>query len=149
MARKYRDGVLRAAPKFDGLSAIDGYAADMDAAQVQTGLGRALALAVACNQLVDTAAPWKLAKDPARAAELDAVLYQLAESLRVLAILVSPVLPKAAHGVFDQLNWKAELAGDDRRFQLADAVWGGLPDGHTVNAPTPLFPRIETRPAAI
>ena len=121
----------------------------MDAAQVQTGLGRALALAVACNQLVDTAAPWKLAKDPARAAELDAVLYQLAESLRVLAILVSPVLPKAAHGVFDQLNWKAELAGDDRRFQLADAVWGGLPDGHTVNAPTPLFPRIETRPAAI
>ena len=74
------------------------------------------------------------------------MLYQLAESLRILAILVSPVVPKAAHGIFDQLNWKTELAGDDRRFQLAEAQWGGLPDGHCINAPTPLFPRIETKP---
>ena len=148
MARKYRDGILRVAPSFDGLAMMDGYAADMDAAQVQAGLGRAAGLAVACNQFVDAAAPWKLAKDPARGAELEAVLYQLAESLRIIAILVSPVLPKAAHGIFDQLNWKPELVGDDRRFRLDEATWGGLPDGHVVNAPTPLFPRIETKPAA-
>ena len=148
MARKYRDGVLRAAPAFNGWSVIDGCPTEMDAAQVQAGLARATQFAVACNQLVDAAAPWKLAKDPARGAELDAVLYQLAESLRIIAILVSPVLPQAAHGIFDQLNWKPELAGDDRRFRLEDAVWGGLPDGHTLNAPTPLFPRFETKPAA-
>ena len=148
MARKYRDGVLHAAPAIDGMSAIDGYAAEMDGAQVQAGLACAAQFAVSCNQLVDAAAPWKLAKDPARAAELDAVLYQLAESLRIIAILVSPVLPQAAHRVFDQLNWKPELAGDDRRFRLEDAIWGGLPDGHTLNAPTPLFPRFETKPAA-
>ena len=145
MARKYREGVLRAAPPIEGLAVIDGYAADMDAALVQAALGRAAQLAVVCNQLVDTAAPWKLAKDPARGGELDTVLYRLAESLRILAILVSPVVPKAAHGIFDQLNWKTELAGDDRRFRLDDAKWGGLPDGHTLNAPTPLFPRIETK----
>ena len=148
MARKYREGVLRAAPAFEAVSVIESYVAEMDAAQVQAGLGRASQLAVACNQLVDTAAPWKLAKDPVRTGELDTVLYQLAESLRILAILVSPVVPKAAHGIFDQLNWKTELAGDDRRFRLDEAVWGGLPDGHVVNAPTPLFPRIETKPAA-
>ena len=148
MARKYRDGVLRVAPAFDGLSAIDGYGAEMDSAQVQAGLACAAQFAVACNQLVDAAAPWKLAKDPARGAELDTVLYQLAESLRIIAILVSPVLPRAAHGIFDQLNWKPELAGDDRRFRLEDATWGGLPDGHMLNAPTPLFPRFETKPAA-
>ena len=145
MARKYRDGVLRVAPPIEGLAVIDGFASDMDAFHVQAGLQRASQLAMACNQLVDSSAPWKLAKDSARAAELDTVLYQLAESLRILAILVSPVVPKAAHGIFDQLNWKTELTGDDRRFALADTKWGALPDGHIVNAPTPLFPRIDAK----
>ncbi len=73
------------------------------------------------------------------------VLYDLAESLRIIAILISPVLPKAAHGIFDQLNWKMEpeLAGKEARFSLAEAKWGKLPDGHVVGKPVPLFPRIE------
>ncbi len=68
----------------------------------------------------------------------------LAEGLRIIAILISPVLPKAAHGIFDQLNWKLELSGDEKRFSLAEAEWGQLPDGHVVGQPTPLFPRIES-----
>ena len=76
--------------------------------------------------------------------DLDRVLYHLAESLRIIAILISPVLPKAAHGIFDQLNWKMELSGKEERFSLADAEWGRLPDGHVVGKPVPLFPRIET-----
>ena len=71
------------------------------------------------------------------------VLYHLAESLRIIAILISPVMPKAAHGIFDQLNWKMELSGKEERFSLADAEWGRLPDGHVVGKPVPLFPRIE------
>ena len=98
-------------------------------------------LATSANQLVDTAAPWKLAKDPEQAERLDAVLYTLAESLRIIAILISPVLPKAAAGIFAQLNW-------DKPFRLEDAQWGGLPDGHVLGTPTPLFPRIETAPPA-
>jgi len=53
-------------------------------------------------------------------------------------------LPKAAHEIFDQLNWKMELSGKEERFALKDAEWGGLPDGHAVGKPVPLFPRIET-----
>ena len=53
-------------------------------------------------------------------------------------------VPKAAHGIFDQLNWKMELSGKEERFSLADAEWGRLPDGHVVGKPTPLFPRIES-----
>ena len=63
------------------------------------------------------------------------VLYSLAESLRIIAILISPVMPKAAHGIFDQLNWKMELSGKEERFLLADAEWGRLPDGHVVGKP--------------
>ena len=99
--------------------------------------------ALACNELVEISAPWNLAKDKEREKLLDAVLYHLAESLRIIAIWISPVLPRAAHGIFDQLNWKMELSGKEERFSLADAEWGRLPDGHVVGKPVPLFPRIE------
>ena len=106
----------------------------------------ALNLSLQCNQIVDAARPWVLAKDSAEREHLDKVLYTLAESLRIIAILISPVLPKAAHGIFDQLNWKmeSELSGKEERFSLADAEWGRLPDGHVVGKPVPLFPRIES-----
>ena len=71
------------------------------------------------------------------------ILYELVDWLRIIAILISPVLPKAAHSIFDQLNWKMELSGKEARFSLAEAEWGRLPDGHVVGKPTPLFPRIE------
>jgi methionyl-tRNA synthetase len=103
----------------------------------------ALNLTLQCNQIVDAARPWALAKNSAEREHLDQVLYTLAESLRIIAILISPVLPKAAHGIFDQLNWKMELSGKEERFSLADAEWGRLPDGHMVGRPVPLFPRIE------
>ncbi|MDP9253539.1 MAG: class I tRNA ligase family protein, partial [Verrucomicrobiota bacterium] len=96
-----------------------------------------------CNQYIEEQKPWALAKDPNQSDRLDAVLYHSAEALRISAILISPVLPKAAHGIFDQLNWKTELTAKEERFSLADAEWGKLPDGHVVGKPTPLFPRIE------
>ena len=104
---------------------------------------RVLGIVPKCNFLVEHVTPWKLAKDPTQAARLNALLYHLAESLRIIAILVSPVLPRAAHGIFDQLKWKMELSGKETRFSLKDAEWGGLPDGHVVGKPVPLFPRIE------
>jgi methionyl-tRNA synthetase len=106
-------------------------------------LSAPLARALACNALVEISAPWKLAKDEQQEKLLDAVLYHLAESLRIMAIWISPVLPQAAHGIFDQLNWKMELSGKEERFSLAEAEWGKLPDGHVVGKPVPLFPRIE------
>ena len=118
------------------MNAITGYTPHL-ACQV------ALNLALQCNQIVDAAKPWVLAKDSVEHGHLDQVLYTLAESLRIIAILISPVLPKAAHGIFDQLNWKMELSGKEERFSLADAEWGRLPDGHVVGKPVPLFPRIE------
>jgi methionyl-tRNA synthetase len=111
--------------------------------RVDDALLSVLQLANACNGLVEAAAPWKLAKDESKRADLTAVLYTLAESLRIIAILIWPVLPDAAHGIFDQLAWKLDEAGKDTRFRLADAVWGGLPDGHVLGKPVPLFPRIE------
>ena len=112
---------------------------------INAAIENVLRIAGQANALVETAAPWKLAKDSnvISKAKLTAVLYSLTESLRIIAILVSPVIPHAAHGMFDQLNWKMELSGKEERFSLADAEWGKLPDRHVVGKPTPLFPRIE------
>lgn len=119
------------------------YVAAFDQHQVHTALAQAMDFAVQCNGYVELTAPWKLAKDPTAAESLDKILYTLAESLRIIAILISPVLPKAAHGIFDQLQWKPGDAGQESRFSLTDAQWGALPDGHTVGKPIPLFPRID------
>ncbi len=96
-----------------------------------------------CDRAIEESVPWKLAKDPSNAEELARILYNLTEVIRVIAISISPVMPKAAHGMFDQLNWKMELSGKEERFSLADAEWGILPDGHVVGKRVPLFPRIE------
>ncbi|MDQ2867824.1 MAG: class I tRNA ligase family protein [Verrucomicrobiota bacterium] len=112
------------------------------AASVEFALRAAFSLTAQGNYLIEHWRPWKLAKIPEEPL-LALLLYTLSESIRFTAILIFPVLPKAAHGIFDQLNWKMELSGKEERFALADAIWGQLPDGHVVGSPTPLFPRIE------
>jgi methionyl-tRNA synthetase len=142
MTHRYRNG------KLSGLGPgviphLSAYQAEMAECLIQSGIERAVSFAASCNQEIEVAQPWTLAKDSSHAQKLDSLLFRLAESLRIIAILISPVLPKAAHRIFDQLNWKMELSGQEERFSLANARWGGLPDGHVVGKPVPLFPRIE------
>ena len=99
-------------------------------------------IAYRANQLIEERAPWRMMK-VAKNKEVSHLLYNVAEALRIIAIVLSPVLPKGAHGIFDQLNWKMDLSGKEERFRLEHAKWGGLPDGHVVGKPVPLFPRIE------
>src|SRR5438477_6200574 len=117
------------------------YFEDLNRADPCLAMMQPIEMAVQCNRFIEVKAPWKIAK--VGGTQNNDVLYTLAESLRIIGILLSPVLPKAAHGIFDQLNWKMELSGKEERFRLEDAKWGGLPDGHVVGKPVPLFPRIE------
>ncbi len=154
MALKYREGRIAKIAKHDSIAfvvdqceeSVSNYSQWMDKCSVDAGMVAADYFASKCNELVQLTSPWVLAKavgDVEKQACLDAVLYALAESLRIIAILISPVLPKAAHGIFDQLQWKLADSGRSQRFHLEDAKWGGLPDGHVLGKPTPLFPRIE------
>ena len=144
MAGRYREGVLkRPAADTEFLAAIRElgrtYEERLDQAQIHTALEAAWLLAAKCNAHIESEAPWKLAKDPEQAARLDAALYHLAEALRVLSILIAPVLPNAARGMREQL----QITGEPRLAEVF-TEGGGLPDGHRLGAPTPLFPRIET-----
>jgi methionyl-tRNA synthetase len=146
MTHRYRNGLLITS-KDGGLFSraeyfVNAFKFCMSEFSVDAAIEKTISLATEANQFIERTAPWRLAKQNESAA-LDSVLYHLADSLRIIAILISPVLPKAAHGMFDQLNWKLELSGKEERFSLADAEWGKLPDGHVVGKPVPLFPRIE------
>jgi methionyl-tRNA synthetase len=85
--------------------------------------------------------PWKVAKDAARRDELGSILYAAAETLRILAVLISPVMPSAAERLWTQLGIEASL-GDQR---LPDALaWGGLRPGTRTTKGDALFPRLDS-----
>ena len=142
MAHRYRVGKISGRGP-GTIPHVSAYRTEMEQSSLHAALEPVNGFVVSCNQKIEVKQPWTLAKSDSGAEELDSLLYQLTESLRIIAILISPVLPRAAHGIFDQLNWKMELSGKEERFRLEDAKWGGLPDGHVVGKPVPLFPRIE------
>jgi methionyl-tRNA synthetase len=121
---------------------VDEYRKAMEGFEINQACEHVLHAARMCNLYIEVEAPWKLAKEGSTK-RLAGLFYGLHESLRVIGILLAPIVPKAAHGIFDQLNWNMELSGKEERFCLADAEWGKLPDGHVVGKPVPLFPRIE------
>jgi methionyl-tRNA synthetase len=92
--------------------------------------------------LVETA-PWNLAKvEGADAAEqLASILYASAETLRVLAVLISPVMPSAARRLWSQLGLEASALGDQRLPEAA--TWGRLSAGTKTKKGESLFPRLD------
>jgi methionyl-tRNA synthetase len=138
MLKRYRNGVVPA--KHDELAAAAAKAADETRAllkqnQLQAALQSIWGLVTRANQYVDQTAPFRLAKDPVQAKRLDEVLYNLAETCRVLAVLLRPFLPGTATKIY------AQLALAEAPDKLDAATWGGLPAGHTIGEPSPLFPR--------
>jgi methionyl-tRNA synthetase len=107
----------------------------------QIDFGGALALAwgyiTQLNQRIVQVEPWTLAKDPARRGELDAFLYRLIEAVRLIAVLVSPVMPVAAGRIFMMLGCPADPTP-------ADLAWGCLEPGAALGTVEPLFPRLDT-----
>jgi methionyl-tRNA synthetase len=91
------------------------------------------------NKYIVEREPWTLARDPANQARLASILYNLLESLRVIAVLVTPFMPGSAKKIMDQIGI-ADMTG-----QNFDSIrrWGGLPAGSTLKREESLFPRVE------
>ena len=88
--------------------------------------------------------PWGLAKDEAARGRLAAVLYTAANGLRTLAILFSPIMPKACGLLWDALGGTDTLGGLQEQLLANAGAPDGLPTGHSVATLEPLFPRIDT-----
>jgi methionyl-tRNA synthetase len=92
----------------------------------------------ASNRYVEDNRPWALAKDPAQRARLGVVLYNLAESCRLLSVWLSPFIPATCAKIREQ------LAVDDADVPFADRVaWGLTKSGATQRKGAALFPRLD------
>ncbi len=124
-------------------TATAAWRAAMDKYDVAAGLEAINRHVVHCNGYAERTKPWELKKEPARAPRLARVLQHLAESVAHAAVMLSPVLPDAAAKLAGQLN-RPELMN----LNAGDLQWGLLPDGHAIQKPSPVFPRILTEPTA-
>ncbi|MFC2342517.1 MAG: methionine--tRNA ligase [Negativicutes bacterium] len=125
----------------DAMDTVSTYEAEMEKLALTPAIKTVWAFIGRANKYIDETAPWALAKDPSKKAELAAVLYHLAESLRIISGLISPFLPQTAPKIRQQLGCVDALAApslDDLK------IWGRLPAGQKIGAAEPLFPRIET-----
>ena len=138
MIHRYRDGVVPDVPtdselarEFEDL--IPELRELMDAGEVSTALELIWRRVRRCNRYVEERAPWRLARDPDAAGELDRTLASLAEAVRVISVLVSPYVPASAQKLLDVLG-APELSLEGAEF----APTGG---GRRVAALQPLFPK--------
>ena len=91
-----------------------------------------MALAKRCNKYIDETMPWALAKDAQKSDYLEAVLYNLLESIRLISIMLKPIIPEAAEKIAYELGTgSSELSfGAVSEYNVKDA--------------TPLFARLDT-----
>jgi len=144
MTRKYREGSPKKVSIPQDLEkhlgdnvflGLNSYVGKMYEGHIQSGLEAMVDVVNRANALVDSSAPWKLAKDPEQADRLDAVLTTLILSARTAATMLLPVAPEAATEILRQLNLEAEPFTGDQLFQF--------PEGYVCGEPTPVFPRLE------
>jgi methionyl-tRNA synthetase len=149
MADKYRGG--RVAPAGDGgrlagvaAAALERYRTAMDGFALHEGVAAAYELVDATNGFIADSAPWKLAKDPANAARLDAVLFEAAEAVRVAAVMLQPVIPSSSTEMLRRIG--APEAGSSLR--LEHARWTPSGDRQTITG-APMWPRSESKETVV
>ncbi len=144
MIARYRGGTLVEAPG-DSPVALDALRDDvaerLDVFDLTGALEAIWNVVRRLNQYVEATAPWQLAKDESRAADLDTVLYNLADGLTGVAIALASYLPETAPRILEALGQPVDLAWERVGGGAARAAEGIEP------AP-PLFPRVDLSTAA-
>ena len=151
MVEKYFGGILPAERESsdadDDLKQMastlrDRYEAEMERFQFQNALEQIFKTIQRANKYIDENAPWTLAKDPTNRGRLAAVMYNLLETVRICAVLLTPFIPDSAEKIFDQIG----ACPCCRTWEKAN-VWGSLRPDVTVHKGEALFPRIDAEKA--
>ncbi len=130
------DDELRAAAE----ATVQEYVRLMDTWHNADALDAVMNFARRCNKYIDETAPWVLAKDEANRPRLNAVLYNLIESIRYLGVLLQPFMPSTA------ANMLAQIGADGEMTAFASLLAGfGRPEAVRVNDPVPLFARLDAQ----
>ena len=117
------------------------YEEQMEQMFFSDALSEVWALVRRANKYIDETAPWVLAKDESKQAELANVLYVMAEVLRVLAVLISPFMPNTPKAIYAQLNMTDENLHTWESIQS----FGLLPREVAITKAEVVFPRIDMK----
>ncbi len=113
--------------------------AAMDALNVPDALTEIFKVVQRANKYIDDTMPWAIAKDESKKARLATVLYNLSETIRIVAVMLKPYLTKAPDIILDSLGIDPASVTDFESVR----TFGALPAGSTVKKTPPLFPRID------
>jgi methionyl-tRNA synthetase len=149
MITKYRSGLIPAPGEAKGDADVRGLAgrmiashrANFDDYNFSRGLENAWELISRVNKYIVENEPWVLAEKPSEAKKLDSVLFHAAESLRIIAALVAPVIPKTAQTLWEQLGSEGKVSNT----RLADLRWSEQLVGKTIRGGAALFPRLDPK----
>lgn len=149
MINKYNKGIIEEPGEIrpvdqalidDALKTVAEYKQFMDDMKLSDSIKLVWSFISRSNKYIDETTPWVLGKDPERKAELNRVLYDLVESLRIISVMIEPFTPVTSRRIWSQLN----IAQDFATVRLTDIeAWGKTPVGTQINKPEQLFPRIE------
>ena len=113
----------------------------MDKMQFSTALAEVWKAVSRTNKYIDETEPWILARDDNERDRLAAVMYNLAESIRIISILIQPFMPETPRKIWEQMGI---LDNDPVGWESAKK-WGGYPESATVCKGSIIFPRIDLK----
>ncbi len=148
MIDSYCDGII---PEGAGLEARDEqlvrfsketiglYTENFDQFQINRALKNVWELISVVNKYIVAHEPWVLAKDPSKKERLETVLYNSAETLRVICVLLAPVLIEGTSAIFSQLG----LDEPSESLRIDKLNWGGLRPGTPIGKLKSVYPRLD------
>ena len=146
MINKYQGGLIQTPEtqtEFDDSleaviqTAITNYHHAMDKMEFNVALSEVWTIISRSNKYIDETTPWIIAKDEEKSGELASVMYHLAESLRMTAVLLQPFMRTTSQAILTQLGLSAT------EINLASATFGMIYTAPVVTKGEPIFPRLD------
>ncbi|MBA2257460.1 MAG: methionine--tRNA ligase [Acidobacteria bacterium] len=143
MTEKYREGRLSPAGvpgrlKDVAAAAVDDYRGAMDSFALEQGAAAAFRIVDASNEYIAETEPWAIARDPARRDELSQVLFDVAEAVRIAAVLLLPVMPGSAAEILRRMGASTPAS----KMTLDAAGWSE--SERIIAKGTAMWPRVDT-----
>jgi len=120
-------------------NSVISYQKNMDQYQLSQALGNIWELISRANRYVEESKPWALFKEK-NIEQLQRVLYNLVESIRIISVLVEPFMPLTAENIWNQIGAPGAFS---EQIIKSSSCWGLLENNFKVSAPKALFPKIE------